>query len=435
MQEKILLFLIMLVTIALLFSPVIFAFVSHALAQVNKFMTSISEGQTKAVMVNKRFRCFLMSYANHRYRGNSDILPEELDSKNRKWVYSRTKPTDMTGWEETRQYQVQTEGNRVGELRKLKVYRRKETDAEVLERINPHPWDIVEGEEPPSPLSEIFLVGSWLSNIHWIGIYPFAKIDTRKQRWVSWDYPHGKDSSSGSEKKPIPHNEEVDYLILKEDVYWSRVGSAETYEGIPVDIYLLITARVCNPYKAWFIIENWIEATTNQIEADTRELAGKLKFNEFFRGDAATSEMLNDFALQELKRFRSEYGVEVTLVQIQSVEPSGDFKEKYRDLSTKEYEARRLAEARRISAEAEETYIRKTTGTEAEIEKGLREALGEEGYRNLRLSRLTGTLVESGSNALVSVSANNNANKDEEKDPKANANKAGDKNKKEDPKT
>jgi len=404
--------LLLLILLFVLLLPVIIVGVIWVLAQINVLFSDVKEGQAKVHLYNKKFKGCFMSYSGHKFRGDNQFREGEVD-EHRGYIISDTKPTDADTnpvWEKFTVQKIHKSGERRGETYSGTGYRRSETDEEVREHFEPHPWDVVRllpGEtEDNSPLSQIPIFGGFLSNIYWIGIWPFGQIHTYKMRWVSWDYPHTDTSVTSAEKQPIPHQEEIDYVLVQEDVYWVKIPKAETREGIPVDLNLLLTLASCNPYKSLFKVERWVEATTNQAEADGREFVGLLKFENLFGDKTATAEMLNENALQELRRFRSQYGINAKLVQIQSLDPAGERGEQYRELSTKKYEAEQLAKARKIEGIGEKSYIQDTKGTEAEIEKGLHTTLGKDSYKALKMGQgsLT-TYVEGGGQAMVAVPA------------------------------
>lgn len=250
-------------------------------------------------------------------------------------------------------------------------------------------WDIVLDEEH-SWVRHIPIFGGLIGGLKWIGIWPFAEIHRYTFDWVSWDLPKtGSGSSSAritaSEKTSIPHTERLSHILVQKDVYYMRVGEAETrlnpngpvsdtptggqkprFEpGIPVDLELLLTISIVNPYKALFRTQHWLELVTNQLEAFVREFIGRRQFEELFADTEASSNKLTAFLKKETDRIMKEFGVHIELIQIQSVQPAGDLAGKYRALSTLAYEAQQKATARETEAGAEKTFLQKTLGAAA----------------------------------------------------------------------
>jgi hypothetical protein len=152
--------------------------------------------------------------------------------------------------------------------------------------LNLENWDIVDEsekiwKEPHHPFGGLRFYG--LPGLHSIKKYDL--------RW--WDLQQTAD------KKLIPQFHEkkgpdaLDYVLLRPDVYWTRVERAETKpeERIPVTVDFLITMRVINPYKAIFNSPiSWVENVINRLTAAfrafiaTKDVDGLIKLKSDRRG-------------------------------------------------------------------------------------------------------------------------------------------------------
>ena len=314
----------MLVTIGILMIPavvILSPFIVRKLAELERFWATCQEGQARPVTRNKKFSKFIMSFAGKCFKGELDGYP-------------------------------------------------------LLSTSQAEYWEVVEDTRPPQ--KESFWTG-----LYWIGIPPFSEIQRYKMTWIEWGYPKKPDGGVSIEKAPIPHEELISHILVQSDVYFVRISSAETSEGVPVDVSFLLTINITNPYKALYRVQHWLEAVSNQTEGTTRVFIGTKKFPELFTLEEGTdmktvgkfipsptsSEKLLEDLQERLTEFKEEYGVFVELVQIQSVEPAGTDAKKYRELLTMIYEAKQKAEKVGIDATAEAGKITTIANATAEAAK------------------------------------------------------------------
>ncbi len=308
----------MILTVVILFLPLVLVFspfIVRKLAENELFWAICKEGQTRPVTWNKKFREFIMSYSGKCFAGK---LNKSLATNNEDY------------------------------------------------------WEVV---DDPRKQSEKTGLGKIFEGLYWIGLPPFAEIMRYKMTWIEWGHPKKKDGSVSSHKEPIPREETISHALVQSDVYFVKVPSVETAEGIPVDVSILLTAWINNPYKALFRVQHWLEAVTNQTEGTSRVFIGTLQIKELFtltkdeqkKGvdpaniaslSATSSKALEEALKDRLADFKTKFGVTVDDVQIQSIEPTGDAAAKYRELLTKEYEATQEAAMVRIKASADADKIR-----------------------------------------------------------------------------
>jgi hypothetical protein len=229
-------------------------------------------------------------------------------------------------------------------------------------------WEIVARDRPPkrySLLAKMLNLPAY-DGLHFMGLPFIAQIPRNRFTWVEWDFLRRPDKSLMTEKGPIPHEEPIGHILVQSDVYFVQVPTAETKEGVPVDVKCLFTININNPYKARYRTQNWLELVTNQAEADIRTFVGTEKVLDMLTVTAGNQEgvvavTISDRSRKELEsilatgvaRYKQDFGVNVSLAQIQSVEPAGPDAAKYRALITKRFEAEMGATGVRIAADAE----------------------------------------------------------------------------------
>lgn len=111
------------------------------------------------------------------------------------------------------------------------------------------------------------------SGLHWIGFWPISRVFHYNFRYCDVQLIQGQE-------KVESHNlEDIDYIFVKPDIYWTNIKAAETSppERIPVDVEFLVTVQVVNPYKALFVgPSNWNENAMARLNAMLRNwVSGK----------------------------------------------------------------------------------------------------------------------------------------------------------------
>lgn len=307
-------------------------FVIRALAERDIIWTIVQEGQTKAVLMNGTFHHFLMSYEG--------------------FIFARQNRAEFPAYDD---FPRNAKGKVVGE------------DGRVL-RKQPrtyHDWDIVKGapDEEHTNLHRSKLEArfpSLLENLRWVGIPPFAEVYVYNfRRSVLKDV--GKPGEEPT-RKPVIEEEERDYVDLRQLEIFTKVEKAETGEGefVPLNIALLLTALVRNPYKFLFDAENAIILTVEQIESRTRRFVGTQSFIKFLSlglpdadGDNKMSreeqttqkfEVLSDANLGYIfDAILDEYGFEIRRVQIPKVDPGSELAKDLIEAATKLFVATQQA--------------------------------------------------------------------------------------------
>lgn len=224
--------------------------------------------------------------------------------------------------------------------------------------IDKETWDIrtyredEEGEfENHEPkffwLKKIFSLGG----LRWLGIPFMHSIHKYEMYWLSF---RQKEENGRLVQEAVPHGGILDYISLKDEIYFAVIENAETKDGIQVDMYFQLTLRVINPRKALFEVENWIEACLNLFRPVLRnfiatktleQLIGmKEDGTEAERNRKRTSEAKEMIDQAEIdKHILARYGIQMIEhgFGIASINPKSD---EYSQALTKKWLAEREAD-------------------------------------------------------------------------------------------
>lgn len=220
-------------------------------------------------------------------------------------------------------------------------------------------WDIVEGDPPKRRFGGLRFYGFWpLDDIY---VYDF-----------SWTNIAQNGAIEAHER------ETLGYMLLKEDVYLAMVAKAEDADLLPVDIKLVLTMRVVSPYKAGFVIQNWLEAVINRIKPVVRDTFTQNSYKEWISAEKDLADIIiNDPEVKHLleEECRARYGVEVKAIEVMDIDPG----EEYRADSLAEYLAKRQKARVIIEAEGERERLKKVAQGEAQRIKIVNDKIKEYG--------------------------------------------------------
>lgn len=211
---------------------------------------------------------------------------------------------------------------------------------------HPNKWNAISGDER-------YLFGG----LRFYGLWPLFDIHIYKFRW-----------SGVTEEGKIQHKEEwLDFILLKDDVYWCEIEQCEDKNLFPLDLELLLTIRVKNPYKAHFAIQNWLETVINRMKPFIRGYITQKTYEEWITIRDSLGEelrkMLDTVGL--LKEFDDWYGVEVKKVEVKEINPP----EGYREKTIAPYLAELDRKAMVVRATGEkEAIVQKAEGEKSRIE-------------------------------------------------------------------
>lgn len=141
-----------------------------------------------------------------------------------------------------------------------------------------------------------------------------------------------RQSKEGTEVKF--HEETLDYVPLKPEVYFTKIFAAETEppERIPLDIEWLVTIRVTNPYRVLFVApHNWVENTLNRLNALFMSWVGTKTLDEILEIKENPEQLWQEVGEHELvqKTLEGEWGVKVELsgIQMGRIDLPSDFQD------------------------------------------------------------------------------------------------------------
>jgi len=197
-----------------------------------------------------------------------------------------------------------------------------------------------------------------IGGLMWVGIPFVHSVYKYEFRWTSFEQT---EEEGKVVEKRIPHKELVDYILVQDDIYYSFLKGADTKELVPVDMEMLLTVRIVNPYKALFRVQNWLEAVQNQTKPALRGFAADKNYADLI-GKKEEIERESDTFLAQTgihKYTEKNYGARLKRVGLVSIDLSGERGEAYLEASTKQYEADREKERIETIANAEVMRINK----------------------------------------------------------------------------
>lgn len=243
--------------------------------------------------------------------------------------------------------------------------------------LNPETWEVEEAEKDKKFLSR--------SGLKWVGIPFIYSVYQYEFRWTSFEQAEEKGKLI---QKAIVHpGEKIDYILVQDDVYYTFIREAETSGMVPVDVDLLLTIRIMNPYKALFRVQNWLEATQNQLkpvlrsyvsnktfteliqrkEGAAREieelLVGVLELNEKTREEKTQEEQKEQEEQKKISQYLEQhYGVRIKRVGLAIIDPAGERGKAYQEAASKEWEAQKEREKINQLADADVERMDKVYG-------------------------------------------------------------------------
>jgi len=221
-------------------------------------------------------------------------------------------------------------------------------------------WKVCEIAKCENPESELISEPARIGGLMWVGIPFIHSVYKYEFRWVSFEQT---EEGGRLIEKPISHPEEnIDYIIVQDDIFYTFLSGAESKELLPINMQLLLTIRIVNPYKALFRVQNWLEAVQNQTKPALRGFASKKTYAQLI-GKKEEVERESDKFLQDSRideYLEKNYGARLKRVGMVSIDLSGERGKAYLESSTKQYEADREKERILTIADAEVERINRT---------------------------------------------------------------------------
>jgi len=211
---------------------------------------------------------------------------------------------------------------------------------------------------------------SFLGGLKYYGLWPIYDIYLYNFGWTNM----AQDGSRQSHPKTT-----IDYVLLRDDVYYAEVKAAEDNQLIPLDIGLVLRLRVLNPYKALFRVQNWLETVINLVTPAVRDVLTTDSYENWIQQPKDLGEKVFE-QLRDGRRIlgelKSRYGIEMVSFGVESIDPTPvDALQGVRAASMKQYLADK--EKQRIETEAEANRTRVETEAAANRQKLILEGQGE----------------------------------------------------------
>ncbi|MDP2947145.1 MAG: hypothetical protein Q8N88_03440 [Nanoarchaeota archaeon] len=177
-------------------------------------------------------------------------------------------------------------------------------------RVLDERWNVI----PGNPRKRL------LGGLRFYGIWPISEVFKYKFSWTS----RRQDGELSKHEKEL-----LDQILLTPDVYFGEVKKAETKDLLPLGVKFLIGAKIINPYKTSYEIQDWLEAVMARvIKAITSALTEK-DFQEWIdsNGQDLSRRICDDPQTQELMAEAPNlYGVKITLIEILEIDPGEEFR-------------------------------------------------------------------------------------------------------------
>lgn len=233
---------------------ILLPFLIQAMAKNNFIFTIVKEGTAKAITKNSQFHRAIICFHQHFFDEDWNVW----DEKQLKWLLS-----------EEESHKKEEVKKAVEQALKIKlsvenpVPRKKRFLSEYLEMF-----------------FDFWIIRAFFSNIRIVGIPMIYKVHTYRFYWVSLEQ-----KNIGGEVKEIPvwKEEELDFVLLRDDNYFLRIEAAETLDLVPVNADITFGIRIVNPRKALFEVEMWLENCLRRLEPKFRTLINDYNYESIHR--------------------------------------------------------------------------------------------------------------------------------------------------------
>lgn len=243
-------------------------------------------------------------------------------------------------------------------------------------------WNVVELKKAPTSSS---LLRQWfkkrLGGIRWLG-WPF--LDTVYEynfRWtVLRESKASKYEDGFVDQRELPNKKcvvafakRIDYIYLRDAVYYDELIGTETEELMPVDIFMLLPIRIINAYKALFRVHKWLDTTQDLIKPMVRSWAAETSYQEVIKKREVAEREFDTFLASKSGREEGKsigdylldtYGVRVKRITFEDIVPP----EEYSKAATRRVEAEQKEKEIEVLAKAEATRVK--TSFDPIIERG-----------------------------------------------------------------
>lgn len=225
--------------------------------------------------------------------------------------------------------------------------------------LDPKTWEIIPEAQADAATRVKAVFGRLFGGLGFVGI-PFVDHVYRYIfKWTSFEQAR-KEKEEGVAEKAKYTEKELDYIFVRDDVYLVQIEDAETSDNIPVGVPFLLTLRIINPYKALFLIQNWLEAVSNRVKPAFRSFVRSKTYDQLQAQKEAVEEeegsFLHDTKLDE--QILEEWGVKFIAAEMGRI----DLKPEYQEAASKKWAAEKEAERVLVLADAEVGRLDKVYG-------------------------------------------------------------------------
>lgn len=224
-------------------------------------------------------------------------------------------------------------------------------------------WRVVEDKESWHPFGGLRFYGIW--PIWDVFIY-----------LLRWNDVHRAEERNGRIEEVRFHAKNLDYVLLRPDVYWTKLMGAETTPGtaatpeagerIPLDVEFNITMQVINPYKVMFVAPpNWVENVLVRLDAVLRGFVATYTLDELLamrggNGEQAETVIWNELGAHPfIQETLGEWGISIPPngIQIKNIGIPEDIQKAAQSRRTEQLRAEGERQKVQIGAEAEAQRI------------------------------------------------------------------------------
>jgi regulator of protease activity HflC (stomatin/prohibitin superfamily) len=120
-----------------------------------------------------------------------------------------------------------------------------------------------------------------------------------------------------SKKWAVSFAKVLDYVFLRDTVYYFRVSKAETQGadnsaedksvGMAIAADLLATVRVVNPYSIFFVVHDWLESSLDLVRPSIRSWIANKPYQEINRKTESAQRTFDEFLKNAPKEDGDEY--------------------------------------------------------------------------------------------------------------------------------
>jgi len=317
------------------------------LAPKNRWFTFVKEGTAKAVVKGDAVIKVLLQYKGYTLDDDWNIIPEDTWTKNGRPLIER----DGKLFEKIIEAHTSTEEGRKKITMKEKEGKLFEKTKEAREKVEDDEEVILEEKEVEvkkenavAPRKEPWHT---LGGFRYYGFYPFKDVYIYDFTWTGIN----------ENGEIIPHpKESLDYVIVKDDIYFAKVEEAEDINRLPLTLELIFTLRVVNPFKALFVAQNWLEMVLNRSRTVARDMITNKSYEDWTTekkaiGSAIVNKLIEREVYQE--EFIERYGIEARAVEAKDINPGEEFRKATLQKRLAEYDREKIV----VEADAEKQRI------------------------------------------------------------------------------